>query len=98
LQSVSQSVNLSVSQSVSQSVCGHKNEHFEQIRNACGFLLQWKSSKLKNNNLHFANKTYTKGCEKRGFSLNYQTKPHLEFNFSYLLNVLLVRKMVTISK
>ena len=37
---------------VSQSLCGHKNEHFEWIRNACGFLLQRMSSKLKNNNIH----------------------------------------------
>jgi len=35
----------SVSQSVCLSVCGHKNEHFERIRNACGFLLQQMSSK-----------------------------------------------------
>ena len=36
-----------VLQSVSQSVSGHKNEHFERIRNACGFLSQRMSSKLK---------------------------------------------------
>ena len=46
----------SVSLSVSLSVCGHKNEHFERIRNACGFLLQWMSSNLINNNLHTLHK------------------------------------------
>ena len=55
-----------------QSVCGHNNEHFERIRNACSFLLQWMGSKLKEKNARFTNKNHTKGCEKQGFSLSVQ--------------------------
>jgi len=68
--------------------------------NACGFLLQWMNSKSKNNKLHTLHrqKSYKGLWKARFFTLcpNYWTKPHLDFNFSYLLHVLLVRKIATI--
>ena len=87
---------LAVGQSVCQSVCGHKNEHFEQIRNACSSLLWQMGSKLKNKNLHTLHtQNHRKGCEKRGFSLSVQIieQNHALISiFSYLLPVVLVRK------
>lgn len=55
---------------IALSVSGHKNKHFEWIKNTCSFFLQWKT-------------THTLHSEKRGFrflSKYYRTKPHLEFN------------------
>ena len=64
-----------------------QNEHFERIRNPCGFLLQRMSSKLKNNNLRtLHNEKSYEGCENQRFLLSVQMIElnHTRFQFFIL--------------
>jgi len=87
----------SVCLSVCQSVSGHKNDHFEWIRNACSFFLQHMATNEKKN-LHTLHKqeSHNELYKKRGFCSLSKLLNKTTLRFQYFLLLVMVAHLFQI--